>query len=77
MANRYTNTRYTSGKQVSAKIGITSHSENLTSLEVIGRVGVGTTQAVTNLHVQGDTHISGNIGIGTTIPTGGASLSTS
>jgi len=75
MANRYTNTRYTSGKQVSAKIGITSHSENITSLEVIGRVGVGTTQAVTNLHVQGDTHVSGNIGIGTTIPTNGASLS--
>jgi len=69
MANKYTNTRYTSGKQVSAKIGITSHSENITSLEVTGRVGVNTSIAAQELHVEGSTYISENIGIGTTIPT--------
>ena len=45
--------KYTSGRQKNLKIGISSYSEDLTSLEVIGRVGIGTTNAIANLQVDG------------------------
>jgi len=45
--------KYTSGKQKDLKVGISSYSENLTSLEVIGKVGIGTTNASQNLDVYG------------------------
>jgi hypothetical protein len=52
-------TKYTSGRQKNLKVGISSYSENFTSLEVIGKVGIGTTIATTNLHVIGDAKFTG------------------
>ena len=51
--------KYTSGRQKNLKIGISSYSENLTSLEVIGKVGIGTTNAQYSLDVFGDINFSG------------------
>ena len=60
--------KYTSGRQKNLKVGLTSYSENKTSLEVIGKVGIGTTNATSSLHVVGNTNISGiaTIGAGNT-----------
>ena len=51
--------KYTSGRQKNLKIGISSYSENLTSLEVIGKVGIGITNAQYSLDVVGDINFSG------------------
>ena len=51
--------KYTSGRQKNLKIGISSYSENLTSLEVIGKVGIGTTNATSKLWVDGDGYFTG------------------
>jgi len=53
--------KYTSGRQKNLKVGISSYSENLTSLEVIGKVGIGTTNATSNLYVVGDGYFTGII----------------
>jgi len=60
--------RYGSNDRLNLKVGVSSFSEEKTSLEVIGRIGVGTDSAVQNLDVRGDAYISGSIGIGTTVP---------
>ena len=66
--------KYGSGDQLNLKVGVSSFSEEKTSLVVIGKVGVGTDDAMRELHVEGDAYISGNIGIGTSVaveaPTG-------
>ena len=51
--------KYTSGRQKNLKIGINSYSENLTSLEVIGNVGIGTTNATSKLTVSGNVNVIG------------------
>ena len=56
--------KYTSGRQKNLKIGISSYSENLTSLEVIGKVGIGTTNAITQLHLSGFSTTNSNLKIG-------------
>ena len=68
--------KFTSGRQKDFKVGIGSYSENRTSLEVIGRVGVGTTNATSKLTVAGDTLVTGvttttklNVGTGGTVLT--------
>ena len=53
--------KYISGKQKNLKIGISSYSENLTSLEVIGNVGIGTTNSTSALFVVGDARVTGVI----------------
>ena len=53
--------KYTSGKQRNLKVGITSYSENKTSLEVVGKVGIGTTNATSSLYVVGDQYVTGVI----------------
>ena len=53
--------KYTSGRQKNLKIGISSYSENLTSLEVIGKVGIGTTNPTRTLDVNGDIRIRGGL----------------
>jgi hypothetical protein len=50
---------YISNRQQNLKIGISSYTENQTVLEVIGKVGIGTTNPTSKLHVIGDTNISG------------------
>ena len=61
--------RYGSNDRLNLKVGVSSFSEEKTSLEVIGRIGVGTDSAVQNLDVRGNVYISGSIGIGTSTPT--------
>jgi cytoskeletal protein CcmA (bactofilin family) len=52
--------KYTSGRQKNLKVGISSYSENLTSLDVIGKVGIGTTNADgRSLYVIGNAEVSG------------------
>jgi hypothetical protein len=53
--------KYTSGRQKNIKVGITSYSENRTSLEVVGKVGIGTTNATSSLYVVGDQFVTGVI----------------
>lgn len=45
---------YLSNRQKNLKIGITSYTENQTVLEVTGKVGIGTTNATSTLHVVGN-----------------------
>jgi hypothetical protein len=51
--------KYTSGRQKNLKVGLTSYSENKTSLEVVGKVGIGTTNATSSLYVVGDQYVTG------------------
>jgi hypothetical protein len=51
--------KYTSGRQKDLKVGVSSYSENLTSLEVIGNVGIATTNATSKLYVVGDGYFAG------------------
>jgi hypothetical protein len=53
--------KYTSGRQKNIKVGLTSYSENKTSLEVVGKVGIGTTNATSSLYVVGDQFVTGII----------------
>ena len=50
---------YLSGREKNFKIGISSYTENKTSLEVIGKVGIGTANATSSLHVVGDEYVTG------------------
>ncbi len=52
---------YLSNRQKSLRVGIESYTENTTSLSVIGKVGIGTTNATTNLDVAGGVKIRGGI----------------
>ena len=54
-------TKYTSGRQKNLKVGLQSFSENSTSLEVIGNVGIGTTVSDKSLKIQGDLEVTGRI----------------
>ena len=45
--------KYVSGRQKNLKVGISSYSENLTSLEIVGNVGINTTNATAPLDVLG------------------------
>ena len=52
---------YLSNRQRNLKVGIESYTENTTSLSVIGKVGIGTTNATTDLDVTGSVKIDGGI----------------
>ena len=62
-------TKFLSGRQKNLKIGITSYSENTQVLEVIGRVGIGSTvfSASYDLDVRGTSRFSGNVTLGANI----------
>jgi hypothetical protein len=66
--------RFLSGRQQQQKIGIEGSTENVKVLEVIGRVGIGTTifEPIATLDVRGDLNVSGSLSIGGT--TGGEGL---
>ena len=51
--------KFLSGRQKNIKIGISSYSENLTSLEVIGKVGIGSTafNPVADLDIRGSLNV--------------------
>ena len=72
--------KYTSGRQKNIKVGITSYSENRTSLEIVGKVGIGTTNATSSLYVVGDQFVTGVITassfIGTATNAGSAKTAT-
>jgi hypothetical protein len=61
-------TRYASKDFKNLKVGIASFSDGKTTLEVTGRLGVNTSTAQQELHVEGSAYISNSIGIGTTVP---------
>ena len=50
---------YISGREKNFKIGISSYTENKTVLEVIGNVGIGTTNASSSLYVVGNEYVTG------------------
>jgi len=54
-------TKYSSARQRNLKVGIVSYTESNTVLQVTGRVGIGTTNASTNLDVAGDIRLRGGI----------------
>ena len=60
--------KYVGNQSLNQIVGVSSHSEDLTSLQVIGRLGINTADAMQPLHVEGDAYISGSIGIGTSVP---------
>lgn len=51
--------KFLSGRQSELKVGISSYTENKTVLEITGRIGIGTTNATSKLHVVGDVRVSG------------------
>ena len=51
--------KYLSQRQKSLNVGVISYSESLTSLSVIGKVGIGTTNALADLDVNGDGNFTG------------------
>ena len=55
--------KFLSGRQKNLKIGISSYSENLTSLEVIGKVGIGSTvfNPVADLDIRGSLNVRDTI----------------
>ena len=53
--------KYVSGTEKKLNVGLSSFSENKTSLTVVGNVGIGTTNATSNLHVNGDVIVTGVI----------------
>ena len=51
--------KYLSNRQKNLKVGIASYTENKTVLEVTGNVGIGTTNATSDLFVVGDGYFTG------------------
>jgi len=53
--------RFASNDRINLKVGVSSHSEQLTSLEVIGRVGINSTTPQNALDLVGNANVDGNI----------------
>ena len=49
--------KYTSGREKELRVGLSSYSEDRTSVEVIGKVGINTTSATGQLDVVGHTEL--------------------
>ena len=69
--------RYLSRRQQEQKIGILQNTEEVKVLEVIGRVGIGTTifDAEYNLDVRGTANVSGSLSVGQIISGAGNTFS--
>ena len=50
---------YLSGREKNFKIGVSSYTEDKTVLEVVGKVGIGTTNATSSLYVVGNGYVTG------------------
>ena len=59
---------YTSKNRLNQKFGVKNYSENKTTVEVVGRLGINTDDARLALDVEGQATFSNNVGIGTTLP---------
>jgi len=56
--------KFLSGREPKLNIGVSSSTENNTVLQVIGKVGIGTTDARNYaLYVNGDANIGGNFNV--------------
>ena len=51
--------KYLSGRQDKLKIGIPDYNQETTTLQVFGRVGIGTTNATSDLYVKGGGEFTG------------------
>src|SRR6056300_1885841 len=69
--------KFLSGRQQQQKIGVEGSTENEKVLEVIGRVGIGTTifDADYNLDVHGTANVSGTLSVGQIISGAGNTFS--
>jgi len=61
--------KYLSGRHRKVQIGVNGYTNNITVLDTIGRVGINTDITPSPLTVVGNTYITGNLGIGVSIPT--------
>ena len=52
---------YISNRQKNLKVGISSYTEDTTTLSVVGKVGIGTDNASADLDVRGDINVTGII----------------
>jgi len=68
--------KFLSGRVRNLKVGISSYTDNSTVVEVIGRVGIGTTFAQKDLYVSGDAEVTGTLE-GNDINISGVSTATS
>ena len=50
---------FLSGRQRNIKVGVSSFNDTTTVLEVTGRIGIGTTNATSELDIQGNQRVSG------------------
>ena len=55
--------RFASNDRINLKVGVSSHSEQLTSLEVVGRVGINSTISENALDIVGNANVDGNISV--------------
>ena len=55
--------RFASNDRINLKVGVSSHSEQLTSLEVVGRVGINSTTSENALDIVGNANVDGNISV--------------
>ena len=55
--------RYASGNQLNLKVGVSSFSKDLTSLEVVGRVGINSAQPQNELDVAGSVNITDGLSV--------------
>ena len=60
--------KYLSGRQNKLKIGIPDYNQETTTLQVFGRVGVGTTNATSDLYVKGGGEFTGVVTVGGFFP---------
>lgn len=61
--------KYLSGRHRKVQIGVSGYTNNTTVLDTIGSVGINTNITPSALNVVGNTYITGNLGIGVSIPT--------
>ena len=61
--------KYLSGRHRKLEIGVKGYTEGTTVIDTIGSVGINTDITPSELSVIGNAYISGNLGIGNTLPT--------